>query len=328
MKVLKITSVVILTILALSFIIPLFMPEEAVVSSSINIEANPSLVFHQVNDYHNWSNWSPFDEDSTIVNTYEGAEKGVGAVRQWSGKTAGSGTLTILESEPYKYIKNKLEFEGGSGGIGEWIFVENENGVNVSWTITISGLSYPFERLLLPLIKSMTQPMLLKGLKSLKVYVEKQPQINKVKIVETPLITSLAIYDSTTVEGIGALLGKNYGKIMTYIAKKGFDISGAPIAVYHNWDPAGFIKITAAIPVNGKFKGRKEIKRFEIEPGKAAFVKHFGGYNTEETHYAIDDYIEDFNLKTKDFIWEVYVTDPATEVDSTKWQTDIFYPLK
>jgi effector-binding domain-containing protein len=58
------------------------------------------------------------------------------------------------------------------------------------------------------------------------------------------------------------------------------------------------------------------------------FAKHLGGYNTSKTHWAIDTYMKDFNLKPKDFIWEVYVTDPATEPDSTKWETDIYYPLK
>ena len=328
MKVLKVLGAVGIVILALAFVLPLFMAENSVVTSSIKINSKPATVFRQVNNLQNWINWSPFEDDTTTVNTYSGPETGVGASRQWSGNIAGDGNMTILESEAYSHIKNKLEFGPDGGAVGSWAFNESEEGVDVTWTITISNLSYPFERLMSPVIQWMMKDMLTKGLVSLKEYSEKQSDPPEIEIIETNLINALSIYDSTKIDGIGELLKKNYSRLMKYVSRKGYSISGAPMAVYHNWDPDGFIKISTVIPLHGNFRGKKEIKKFSIESGKAIFLKHFGSYDTGDSHWSIDDYINDFNLETKDFIWESYVTDPAMEPDTNKWQTDIYYPLK
>lgn len=328
MKILKVLTITVLVLLALAFIIPAFMSEEAVATSSIKIDAKVATVFRQVNNLKNWKNWSPFEEDSTIVSKYEGPEIGVGATRTWSGKVAGEGTMTIMESKAYSHISNKIIFGTESSGIGNWDFTENDGVVTVNWTITVPKLSYPFERLFGTVIESMTSKMLKKGLESLKKYSEEQDVPANIEIIETELITSLAIYDSTKIETMAVFFEEKYSEIMNYIQKKGYAISGAPFAVYHNWDPDGYIRISAAIPVQGKIKGHKDIKKFEIESGKAVFLKHFGGYNTVNSHYAIDEYIKEHNLFTKDFIWESYVTDLKTESDSAKWQTDIYYPLK
>jgi effector-binding domain-containing protein len=328
MKALKVLGIIVLVAVALVFIIPLFMAETTSVSANINIKASPATVFHQVDKLKNWENWSPFETDSTIVNTYEGNERGKGAIRHWNGKKAGSGTITILESEPYNKIVNKLEFGDGSGGEGSWSFNSANDSLHVNWTITINNLSYPMGRLMSPLMKMILKPMLEKGLVSLREVSEKEGYSPDIKIVELPQITTLAIYDSAKISGIGALLQTNYGRIMDFIKLRGYQITGAPLAIYHNWDPAGYIKISAAIPLINNVKGKKDIRKFEIEAGKAVFAKHFGGYDTGKTHEAIDEFIKDFNLETKDFIWESYITDPSTEPDSSKWQTDIYYPLK
>jgi len=354
MKARKIIGILIVIILAIVFVVPLFMTDTLSVTSSVIINSDEETVFQQVNNLHNWSAWSPFENDSTIVNTYSGPESGVGAKREWKGEKSGVGSMTIVESNNYSHIKNKLEFESESGGYGNWEFSKNDTAVFVDWTITISDLSYPFERLISVIIKSSIQPMMDKGLESLKNLVEKKSVVKKgvsssesydsadssayspsstsssqeVKIVDVAAITTLAIYDSSKIDGIGDLLQKNYGTLMKYVGEKGYAIMGAPLAVYHNWNPDGYIYISAAIPLHGKVKEHKNIKKLNIEAGKAVYAKHFGGYNTSATHHAIDDFVKKHNLQLKDFIWEEYITDPSTEPDTTKWQTDIYYPLK
>ncbi|NOY51059.1 MAG: hypothetical protein GXO88_10930 [Chlorobi bacterium] len=328
MKVLKVLGIIVLIIVALVFIIPLFMADTTSVSADISIKASPATVFHQVSKLKNWENWSPFESDSTIVNTYEGTERGTGAIRSWDGEKIGSGSMAIIESVPYNKIVNKLEFGDGSEGKGSWSFDPRGDSVDVIWSITISNLSYPMGKLIGPIMKTMLEPMLKKGLASLREISEKEGYIPDIQVVELPRIVTLAIYDSTKISGIGSLLETNYSKLMNYIKERGYQITGAPLAVYHNWDPSGYIKISAAIPLTNNVKGRKEIQKFEINAGKAVFVEHFGGYDTGKAHEAIDEYIKDFNLRTKDFIWETYITDPSTEPDSSKWQTNIYYPLK
>lgn len=325
MKALKVIGIILLIIVGLVLIIPLFLADNVKVSHSQLIKAKPITIFQQVNTLSNWDNWSPFDDDPEMNVVYEGAKSGVDAKMVWSGKD--SGTLTILESIPYKSIRTDIQFPDG-GADGSWDFDETPDGVIVTWATHIVDLKYPMGRLFGLAFEAMLRPTLEKGLTDLKALTEGMPVPPEISIVTTEAQPSLVILDSTTIDGIGELLGKNYGTLMTYIMKKQIPMAGKPFAIYHNWDPNGIIKISAGIPVEKKVKGFKTISYYELPAGKAVFATHFGAYDTGDTHWAIEDYLNDFNIETQDFIWEVYITDPTTEPDTAKWQTDIYYPIK
>lgn len=329
MKALKVLGVIILVLIALFLIIPLFLADNVIIRSEKVIDAKPSTVFQQVNMLKNWKNWSPFEDDSTMIDTYEGPEAGVGAKRIWTGEMAGEGSLTIVKSEPFSLIQNKLEFgPDGSGGTGTWDFEETDEGVKVNWSIQITDLKYPVERWYGLMSKSMMTPLMEQGLSTLKEVAEAEPDVD-IKIVDLDVQPSLSILDSTTIDGIGELLGRNYTILMGHIMQKEIPVAGFPFAVYYNWDPEGMIVIRAGVPVPEGVEGKNGIEYFELPAGKAVYAKHFGSYDTGNTHYAIDNYVKandiDCNLN---FIWEVYVTDPMNEPDTTKWQTDIYYPFK
>ncbi len=339
MKALRVLGVIILILIAIFLVIPFFLTDNVMITSEKVIDASPSTVFRQVNMLKNWKNWSPFEVDTTMVDTYEGPEAGVGAKRIWSGEKVGEGSLTIVESKPYSLIKTKLVFGPDEGGAtGTWSFKEAEEGVDVQWTIHITDLSYPFERWYGLMSKSVMLPLMEKGLDSLKKVAEttsageekaaSEAQTN-IRIVNLKAQPSLTILDSTTISGIGDMLSRDFGAIMSYIQKKNIPIMGLPFAVYYNWDPTGTIVIRAGVPVPEGTKGHKNVEYFELPAGRAIFARHFGGYDTGKTHYAIDDYVKAHGITNlENFIWEVYVTDPSTEPDSTKWETDIYYPLK
>ena len=329
MKSIKVLGVIILLLIATLTIIPLFLADNVTISSEKVINAKPATVFQQVNMFKNWKHWSPFEDDSTMIDNYEGPEAGHGAKRIWSGEKAGEGSMTIVKSEPYTLIQNKLEFgPEGAGGTGTWNFEETEEGVKVNWAIHITDLRYPFERWYGLMSKSIMTPLMEQGLSTLKSVAEAKPAID-IQIVNVDMQPSLSMLDSTNIDGIGKLLERNYGMIMEHIMKKEIPITGFPFAVYYNWDPNGIIVIRAAIPVAEGTKGHKSIEYFELPSVKAVYAKHFGSYDTGDTHYAIDDYMKANKIEgNEQFIWEVYVTDPMTEPDTSKWQTDIYYPLK
>lgn len=328
MKALKTIGRIILVIVIIAVVVPYFLPDSASTSDELQINATPQVIFRQVNNYKNWKAWSPFEADPTMVDTFSGPEQGVGANRAWIGDDAGTGSMTILESDPYKYISNKLEFgPDGGGGIGAWNFNVTEEGTKVVWSIRITKLSY-FERWFGLIINFTLKPRITEGLNSLKELTEAMPEPLKVKKIILDPQTTMVVYDSTTMDGMKAMFEKSYGELMTYIGRKQIPITGEQFAVYHNWDPNGYIKISAGIPVDKERKGNSTVTYFELPGGEALFAKHVGGYDTGPTHYAIDAYIKDFNIETRDFIWEKYLYDPMTDTDSTKWVTFIYYPIK
>lgn len=327
MKALKVFGFIIIIIVAVFLIIPLFLPSDVTVTVTRQIKAQPEVVFRQVNELKNWLVWSPFEEDTTMVSTFEGPGRGVGAKRTWKGEKSGSGSLVIAQSRPYEFIENNLRFGSNEKAIGTWRFVPQENGTEVTWTLRNLGLKYPFGKWVGLAMHSLLKPMMEKGLNKLKSVTEAMPVPPEIKIIDTEQITALVIDDSATFEGMNAMFEKDYGELMNYMKKKGIPVTGAQFAIYHNWNPKGYTRISVGVPVGKKVKGYGRIKYFVIPAGKAVFAVHTGGYNTGPTHYAIDEYIKDFNLKTKDFIWETYAYNPMTDTDSTKWKTLIYYPL-
>ncbi len=87
-------------------------PDTYRVERSAIVAAPPEVVFDQVNDFHRWEAWSPFEDlEPTMVKTYDGASSGVDARYHWKGiGKAGEGRMRIAESEPARRIAIDLQF--------------------------------------------------------------------------------------------------------------------------------------------------------------------------------------------------------------------------
>jgi len=83
------------------------------VQRSLKINAVPEKIFPQINDFHNWVSWSPWERiDPTMKKTFGGPAGGKGAIYEWSGdaRAVGSGRMEITQSVPFSRIVLKLDF--------------------------------------------------------------------------------------------------------------------------------------------------------------------------------------------------------------------------
>ena len=88
-------------------------PDEFLVTRSVAISAKPDVPYAQVNDFHKWTAWSPWEGiDPAIKRTYGGpAEGGVGATYAWDGNNkVGAGCMTITESRSANLVRLNLDF--------------------------------------------------------------------------------------------------------------------------------------------------------------------------------------------------------------------------
>ena len=110
------------------------------VSRSTTIAAPAPAVFAQVNDFHRWSAWSPWEKiDPAMKRTYEGPPAGVGASYAWVGsREVGEGRMTIVESRPSDLIQVKLEFVKPFAGtsVAEFTFRPEGDRTVVTWSMT------------------------------------------------------------------------------------------------------------------------------------------------------------------------------------------------
>ena len=74
-------------------------PDSFRIERSIRIAAPIVQVAALIDDFHEWSKWSPWEHiDPTMQRRYSGAEAGVGAVYEWEGTgKVGAGHMEITE---------------------------------------------------------------------------------------------------------------------------------------------------------------------------------------------------------------------------------------
>ena len=87
-------------------------PGEFTITRSATMAAPRSAPFSLINDFHEWTHWSPWEHrDPNLKRTYEGPSAGEGAVYKWEGdRNVGQGMMKILDSRPNELIRIHLEF--------------------------------------------------------------------------------------------------------------------------------------------------------------------------------------------------------------------------
>ncbi len=82
------------------------------VERSAAIPAPPERIFPLIQDFRNWSSWSPWERlDPAMKKTYSGAASGAGAIYEWAGNNkVGAGRMEIIQSVPPSRIAIQLDF--------------------------------------------------------------------------------------------------------------------------------------------------------------------------------------------------------------------------
>ncbi|MDE2383606.1 MAG: SRPBCC family protein [Alphaproteobacteria bacterium] len=102
-----------------------------------DIKASPAEVFAQINDFHHWSAWSPWEKlDPAMQRSFSGASSGVGAKYSWVGnKKVGEGNMEITASEPARRMQLDLHFikPFQADNVTEFTLSPATGGTHVKW---------------------------------------------------------------------------------------------------------------------------------------------------------------------------------------------------
>ena len=335
MKILKRILIVLVVLFALGAIVGLFLPKEVHVERSMAMNASPEKIYHYVDNLKKYNEYSPWHmKDTTTVYTYEGPESGVGAKMTWDGKhwQVGKGWMRTVETVPNSMIKRELYFmeDESKPAYGTFLFAPEGEGTKVTWALDADMGANPYKRLM-GLMMGMVTKEFDAGLTAMKTRVENMPdeQASNVKIEETtvPAMHYLAVRDTASIPTIGQKLGMHFGSIAESIKKQGLNFAGPAFAIYYtdsqtNWE------LDACMPVDKAGKVDGKVTPGELAAGNAVVAHHFGDYADMGAAWnSLDVYLKANNKKVRGAPWEVYVTDPMSEKDTAKWQTDIYYPV-
>jgi uncharacterized protein YndB with AHSA1/START domain len=110
--VIKALALVIVALVAGVLIFATTKPDTFSVQRSATIKAPPEKIFAVLNDFHRWTEWSPWEKlDPAMKRTLGGAPAGKGATYAWEGNgKAGAGRMEIVESAPARQVGIQLDF--------------------------------------------------------------------------------------------------------------------------------------------------------------------------------------------------------------------------
>jgi effector-binding domain-containing protein len=156
------------------------------------------------------------------------------------------------------------------------------------------------------------------------------PEIKIIELKEQPALT---IRENISMPQIPEEIGKIYSEICAFMGRKGISPSGAPFSCWHEMNDEsmarGVFDMEAGFPVSDAIEGEGRVKKSFLPAGRAVTAIHIGPYQTlAETYQILQSWIDEGGYSAKDYMWEVYLTDPCKEPDQSRWMTQIFWPIK
>jgi hypothetical protein len=316
-----------LILIFLFLVIGFFFPKSAHIGSSIQVNAAPEIVYDQVNNLKNWSNWETDLPDSIIK--YSEHIAGIGASFTWTKQNIEQGKILILESIPFNKISVEMDFGKQGKVLSSWNLKKEAGGTIVSREISNNNLKY-FERYFALFFKKNMTNTINSGLKKLKETSEeiRLDRISEVKEVDLPPAYSIIVTDSATMQDMSSKMNGIFSKLKIYLDKRNIMADSLPFAIYYDWGSDGINKFACGYQIPDKSWSWNEYQYMEMPSGHSIMVTHWGKFGSIKPYKTLDNYLKEKQLESTGYPFEVYITNINLEPDTAKWQSNIYYMVK
>lgn len=333
MKILKTIGLGLLALILLLVVVSFFLPSKVRVERSIVINTSPEVPFNLINNLKQWPLWSPWHKlDTNAVWEFSESVEGTNAWYTWKSENpnVGNGKLTITDSKPFDTIMTKLEFEGMDASVAGYYFTQQDGATKLTWTLECEMGMNPIAKFFGLMMDNMIGSDYEKGLASLKEISESAPKGDNVlgfsvekKSIAAQQFVFLSNKDVKP-EEIAIKIGEGFMKLDAFVKKSGNEIVGYPFTTWYSMS-----LFNVGLAVKNESKGEGDIK-YNTQPAFDAFVvKYYGAYDKNQAVYeAMDKYIVEKGMTPAGPPSEVYITDPMVEKDTTKWLTEMVFPIK
>ncbi|OYU97219.1 MAG: hypothetical protein CFE21_02705 [Bacteroidetes bacterium B1(2017)] len=338
MKILKITALVLASIIALVLLISFFLPSKVRVERSLEVKAKPNQAYKLVSNMHNWKLWSPWHKlDSNTQWTYTKEEEGKGAGYSWKSENpnVGEGSLQIIECTQDSFIKAIMNFGKKGNSFVSFTFAATENGTKITWSMdndasTMPLLMQPISKYFFLMMDQMVGPDFEQGLKNMQVILESQKSIFvgdfEAEIRDFKGMNYVGIRQKLKGAEISQKLGEFYAQLQSYLSSQKTSMQGPPFTI--NYSAKGDVyDMKAALGTSFIMAPELPIEAGELKPGKWLVVKYYGAYDKISPVYQLGfEYLAHNKLMPSGAPMEFYLSDPMMEKDTSKWLTEVVFP--
>ncbi len=127
-------------VLGILVVIIALQPAAFTVERHTMVNAPPAMVYAQIDDFHRWADWSPWEkmDGDSLKKTYTGPSAGVGAHYEWAGEKTGEGNMTINEARPNERVAIALNFTMPfkAENTSTFAMTPSGAGTDVSWAMS------------------------------------------------------------------------------------------------------------------------------------------------------------------------------------------------
>lgn len=335
MKILKYILIVLGILVLLWVILNSVGPKEVDMERSTTIDASKEVVWSKIRSLEAMGEWGPWMEmDPNAEADIEGPEGEVGSKGWWKGEKIGEGSQTISEVVPYESMSVDMEFMMGDEPMpadAKIAMAEAENDmIEVVWSYHMH-MPWMMRGMGMFMGDGAAGEAYVRGLSNLKELCENtveevvEESAWEIKEVEREAARYLGIRATISHDEIGTFIPENMPKMGMAVGPL---MTGMPVSIYFEWDEENkTTNMAVAGPVaEGDAEGMEE---FKIDAGKALLLEYFGSYDASyDAHMAINKHMQDNGIEMRDVVIEEYITDPGTEPDTSKWQTNIIYMIQ
>ncbi len=147
--------------------------------------------------------------------------------------------------------------------------------------------------------------------------IERQPQATAVVAGRVPT------------DGLPEFFGRAYRILFDTLGRLGIEPAGEPFAYYPD-DPDPLAHVEAGVPVSVAIEPLGEVRPSALPGGLAAVAIHHGPYEAlEQTYERVLAALAEAGLARRPVgVWEVYLTDPDSEPDPSRWRTRLVVPVE
>ncbi|MBX2982821.1 MAG: SRPBCC family protein [Flavobacteriales bacterium] len=345
MRALKTLLIILVAVIALGAILGLIGPKRSIVTRSVVIHATAPVVYAHASSLQRMEEWNPWNrKDANSKLIYSGQTVEVGQDGTWREKDEASSEIDT-GLVPNKRVKLEVHFSEPYQQQAELELKLNSlmDSTHVTWTFESSNDFFKRIYLVFNDIDTIIGPDLQDGLKQLRSLAEldaiklaEEDKANtyrgfRIETVERPEVTYAGKRDMVKWGGMGAYFSKVFPQSKQAIEKADVKLAGGPTALYYKRDTVDRkTDVFAGAPITAGPDVRVPgCEIVTVPAGKALMIAYNGSpEKSKEAHEAIYDMMKAKGLKLRSPVVEEFVTDPGQEPDTTKWVTNIYYPVE
>lgn len=308
-------------------IIGLLLPGQINETHTIAIKAPIGYVFEEINELERWADWSYQQRhDPTMEITYGDRKSGLLATFSWKSKD-GDGRFRFVKNFPDTLLSAELLVEDDTVFI-KYKLKQKKDTIKVTVDYRTSKYKSPFSRWkALLLIKPEVRNALKYELSKIKENAESKP-IFTVKITEESLAPTYYLGISRKINSNTPEFSNDKKKIFKEL-RTVFKASKAPVIDNPFCLFPRKNEVVFAMPMSPDSKFPPAYQVSQHYSGAAIKGIHVGSYVTlPDAHEQLKQYIKYKKFEMNGVPWEVYITDADKERDTTKWITEVYYPVK